>query len=195
MQKTMNKIEALVSSYEGALLEKGIICLVSKKYFETKAQKSAYVHRSLIAIIFDTMLQRREKNRFYYQRNRIHSAVLKFLPADPKLIKKTECREYAYILYEISRHEEGFAPKEKIHSDEKILRKIEKRIHKILKKAEKKNAIKICQCTKADALRYFFLLPYGYMKKIVGYDRETLDIVFSVVLVAIFIIIFLLIFN
>ena len=109
------------------------------------------------------------------------SGVLKFTPADSELVKKHECREYAFILSEVSRHEEGFAPKEKIHKEKKVLRKIEKKILKILRKAEKKKPEDVCRCTKADVVRYLFLSPYGYMKKLAGYDRDTLDMVFTAI--------------
>lgn len=192
MQEIINKIETLVREYEGELLEKGLICSISKKYFETKVQKPVHsYHHSLLDVLFRQMALKRESRNFHHQRNRTHSVVLKFIPVNSELVKKHECREYAFILSEISRPEVGFAPKAKIHKEEKILRKIEKRIRKILRKAEKKNAVEICKCTKADVIRYFFLKPYGYMKKLVGYDRDTLDIIFSALLIAAFLVIFI----
>lgn len=181
MQEIMNKIEAVVSEYESELLEKGIVCSVSKKYFEIKVQKPLHSYHSFIDVLFRQIALKRESKNFHHQRNRTHSVVLKFTPVDSKLVKKHECREYAFMLSEISRPEEGFAPKVKIQKEENILKKIEKRILKILRKAEKKNPTEVCRCTKADVIRYFFLPPYGYMKRIAGYDRDTLDIVISAI--------------
>lgn len=194
MQNIMNKVEALVSDYESALLERGIACSVSKRYFEAKTQKPLHNNRSLLDVLFRRMAEKRENEKFHHQRNRTHCVVLRFVPTDTKLVKKAECREYAYILSEISRPEEGFAPKDKAHCEERILRKIEKRILRILRKAEKKNAVEVCRCTKADVARYFFLSPYGYMKKLAGYDRDTLDIVITAIVLAFFIAVLMLIF-
>ncbi len=182
MQQLMNKIENLISEYEAALSEKGIVCSLSKKYFETKVP--SVPHRASYTLLDDIhrhFAQKRENKHFKHQRNRQHCAVLCFYPADMTLLKKSECKEYAFTLYEISRSEEGMAPKERIHKEDAILRRIEKRILKILKAAEKKDPVRVCKCTKTDYIRYFFRKEYGYMKTVNGKDRAFLDLVISAV--------------
>ena len=85
------------------------------------------------------------------------------------------------MLSEVSRSEEGMAPKERIIKEKTVLKKIEKRICKILKSAEKKDPVRVCKCTKVDFIRYFFRKEYGYMKTVNGKDRDFLDLVISAV--------------
>lgn len=182
MQQLADKIEKLISEYEDALSEKGIACSLSKKYFETNV--SSVPHRSSYTLLDDIhrhFAEKRENRQFKHQRNRHHCAVICFHPADQTLLKKSDCKEYAFMLYEISRPEEGIAPKERVHKEQKILRKIEKRIRKILISTEKKSLVRICKCTKADFIRYFFRREYGYMKTVNGKDRDFLDLVISAV--------------
>lgn len=183
MQQLTYKIENLIREYENALSEKGIACSLSKKYFETKVPHVP--HRSSYTLLDDVhrhFAEKRENSRFKHQRNRQHCAVLCFYPAEKTLLKKAECKEYAFILYEISRPEEGIAPKKKTHKEKAVLRRIEKRIRKVLKSAEKIEPVLVCKCSKADYIRYFFRREYGYMKTVNGKDRAFLDLVFSAVL-------------
>ncbi len=191
MKDIMEKIENLLSQYEGELSEKGLSYSVSKKYFENKTPITSFRYHDILDIFLRHIALKRENKNFHHQRNRFHSAVICFYPSAKGILKKIECKEYAFVLNEISRHEEGFAPKERNQKEKKILKKIEKKIKRILKSAEKQNAVKVCKCTKADVIRYFFLKPYGYMKKLVGYDRDTLDIIFSALLIAAFLVIFI----
>ncbi len=134
---------------------------------------------TLLDNIYKHFARKRENKHFNHQPNRHHCAVLCFHPSDKTLLKKTECKEYSFILYEISRSEEGLTPKKRIRKENVILKKIEKRINKILKSAKKKNSVSICKCTKVDFVRYFFRKEYGYMKNINGKDRDFLDLVIS----------------
>ncbi len=182
MQQLTDKIESLIGEYDNSLSEKGIACSLSKKYFETKV--SHVPHRASYTLIDDIhryFARKRENRHFKHQRNRHHCAVLCFYPTDKTLLKKSDCKEYAFMLYEISRPEEGMAPKARIHKENTVLTKVEKRIQKVLKSAERKSLVRVCKCTKADIIRYFFRREYGYMKTVNGKDRDFLDLVISAV--------------
>ena len=181
MNDIMQKIENLLSAYEKGLSDKGILYSVSKKYFEIKAHSTSFRHHDTLEIFLRHLALKRENKSFHHQRNRHHVAVISFYPIDKKLLKKHECKEYAYFIYEITRLEEGFAPKERKYKEEKILKKIEKRIRRILKSAEKKSAVEICKETKLDIIRCFFLRVYGYKKTVAGIDRDMFDIAFTAV--------------
>ncbi len=189
MKQLMNRIEDLVKQYENELFEKGIACSVSKKYFETKTPTSSFHYYNLLDILLCYFADKRENKKFKHQPNRIHCAVLCFYPINDELIKKSNCKEYAFVLYEVSRLEEGFAPKTRIYKENNILKKVEKRIKKVLKSAEKKGALKHCKHTKLDLLRYFFKSEYGYKKTVLGISRNTLDTVFSVSFLAVILIV------
>ena len=182
MEQLTGKIESLISEHEQALSEKGITCSFSKRYFEAKVPSvSHHASYTILDDIHRFFAKKRENKYFSHQRNRHHCAVLCFQPKDKGLLKKTECKQYAFMLYEISRSEEGMVPKEKIYREEDLLHKIEKRIIKVLKSAEKKDSVNVCKCTAADYARYFFRREYGYMKVIKGRDRDFLDLVLTAV--------------
>lgn len=186
MQQLTDKIELLVEKYEKALSEKGLVCSVSKKYFETKVSPvTHYASYTLLDDIHRHFARKRENKHFSHQRNRYHCAVLCFQPSDKTLLKKAECKEYAFIIYEISQCEEGKTPKERVRREENILRKIEKRIIKVLKSVEGKDPVRICRYTAADYARYFFRQEYGYMKTVNGKDKDFLDLIFSAVILGI----------
>ncbi len=186
MEQLTDKIERLIGEYEQALSEKGLTCSFSKKYFEARVPTvSHHASYTLLDDIHRHFARRRESRCFAHQRNRYHCAVLCFQPADKTLLKRGKCKEYAFILYEISRCEEGLAPKERICREEVILRRIEKRLRKALKSAEGKDPVRICSCTAADYARYFFRKEYGYMKSVNGKDRDFLDLIFSAVILGI----------
>lgn len=189
MQQLMNEIEALVSQYEDRLLAKGIICTVSKKYFETNTMPRPLLFNGLFEILFDKLSKRRENKKYKHQRNRTHCAVLCFSPVDTGLVKKADCKEYSFVLFEVFRAMEGTAPKRRIKKEKRVLKKVEKTILHILNAAEKKSVEKVCKNSNADILRYSFNNGYGYKKSICGIDRDVLDTVFSVsVIVAVLII-------
>ena len=179
MQDIINKIEKLLLQYEGELSEKGISYSVSKKYFEQRTSSTSFRHHNILEIFLRRIAIKRENKSFNHQRNRFHSAVICFYPSEKGVLKKTECKEYAFVLYEISRLEEGFAPKERKQKEEKLLKKVEKKIKRILKSAEKKSVTNVCKETRKDIIRYFFLNAYGYKKTIAGVSRDTVDLVFT----------------
>ena len=182
----MEKIENLLSKYESEFSEKGLSYSVSKKYFENKTLSTSFRYHDIFDIFLRHIILKREKNNFHYQRNRFHSAVICFYPSDKGLLKRTECKEYAFILYEISRYEEGLAPKERRQKEEKILKKVEKKVKSILNSAKKKNILDVCRETKLDIIRYFFMRAYGYKKTIVGINRDSIDLVLNIFIFSLF---------
>lgn len=174
----MEKIQKLLLKYEGEFSKKGLSYTVSKKYFEVKTPLRLRHHNTL-DIFFRHIAKKRENKNYHHQRNRYHSAVICFYPSAKGVLKKLECKEYAFLLYEVSRQEEGFAPKERKYKEEKILRKIEKKIKRILKSAEKKNVVDICKESKKDIFRCSFLRAYGYKKAVAGVDLGTFDLIFT----------------
>lgn len=194
MHQLTDKIKYLVAQYENQLNEKGIGCSVSKKYFEAKTPTSSFRYTRPVEALFRHFADKRENSKFNHQNNRTYCVVLCFFPLNKELLKEKDCKEYAFVLSEISRSEEGFAPKKRIRKEKTIFKKIEKKIQYILKKSEKKSVVKLCKHTYIDCLKYFFLPEYGYKKSIFGYDRNTLDTVFSIIFLIVFIIIALIIY-
>ena len=194
MNQLTDKIKNLVAQYENQLTEKGIGCSVSKKYFETKTPVSSFRSGRPMEALFRHFADKRENSKFRHQNNRKYCLVLRFYPLNKELLKESDCKEYAFVLKDISRYEEGFAPKERIFKERSIFKRIDKIIRHILKKAEKKNAAKLCKNTYIDFFKYIFLSEYGYKKSVFGIDRKAVDTVFSVIFLLVIIIIGLIIY-
>lgn len=195
MQQTMDKIEALVAQYENRLLKKGIVCTISKKYFEAKTPAFYFRHYDHIGVLVSHFIDKHENKNYKHQPNRKYCVVLCFYPNDKAQIKKNECKEYAFVLYEISRQQEGFAPEKITHKEKNILKKIRRTMNSVLKKTESKSATEVCKETQADQLRYLIQSEYGYKKTVFGIKRNVLlDIVSASFLIAFLIFAFIIYF-
>lgn len=162
MQQLMEQIRIVVAKYENELAEKGIACSVSKKYFETDISSVAVNHTDILHILYGFFANKRENKNFKHQRNRTHCVVVCFYPTDSALVKRKDCKEYAFVISKISRFEEGVAPKKRDYNQKAILQKIEKRILKVLKSAEKNGIYSVCRQTAFDKVRYKFSSKYAY---------------------------------
>ena len=87
-------------------------------------------------------------------------------------------KEYAFTLRKIERAHAGDKPIKTVQREEKLLYKIEKRICKILQKAESATPEEICRLTLADVLRYTHGAKYRYKKEIIGKNRDTWDLIY-----------------
>lgn len=186
-QLIIDRINALVGKYKEDLTERGIKCSVSKRYFESNTPIATYASSNIFSMIDRYFAVRRENKKYKHQNNRYHAVVLCFLPTEKNLLKDAACKEYAFLLSKIERIEEGYAPKNKIFKEEKILNKIEKLIKKILRKAEKKSAKQVCKEAWYDVFRYIFNYEYGYKKCIFGKDRFVWELLFSGIVLGIII--------
>ena len=76
--------------------------------------------------------KKREDKFYKHQNNRYHCVVIAFYPRGTVKSKKSLYKEYSFLLSKTERMEEGYVPKHKANSEEKILRKIENIIRKII---------------------------------------------------------------
>ncbi len=172
----------MVAGYEARLAENGIKIAVSKKYFETEVeQRNTSINSLFVNRIMQKLDEKREaKNGYHYNRNIYHCIVITVMPIDKTLVKKEFCRSYSFILRKVERAHIGEIPMRIEYAENKLLSKIEKRILKILKKAEKQSAQKICKDTFLDACRYSASTKYDYKDRILGKDRYFWEIGFMI---------------
>ena len=190
MKEIRNKVLELIDKYQDQLAAKGIEIVLSKKYTEeTVGERSssyAYSGSVIINSIERALDKKREAEKgYHFEPNKWHSLVLTIVPLDKKLVHRTSRREYAFVLKQVVRPHVGEKPVETVYQEEKVLRKIEKTILKILKKADKMTAQQVCKDTFRDAFRYCLLSKYGYKDNFCGKDRFTWDMVFLFLAVAI----------
>ena len=122
--------------------------------------------------------KKEKENGYNYVRNRYHYFVLTVCPIKKNMIKREECRDYAFLLKKVERPHIGLEPRLIVAREEKVLSKIEKQILKILKKAEKRSAQKVCQNTIIDAFRYAMLPKYEYKERFLGKGRFSWEMIF-----------------
>lgn len=183
-ENVIDKIQIIIDKYESQLTQKGIGCKVSKKYFEVKTVP-AYATGNLLSKISRFFAKKRENKLFKHQNNRYQCAVLCFYPLNGNGVKKDNCKEYSFMLRKTERMEEGYKPKSKEYSEEKLLFKIERLIMKIIKKAESHSLEKVCAEKWSDLFRYLFEMEYGYKKQIFNKERDFWDLLFLCVIIAV----------
>ena len=183
MMEFKQRVQDLVAQYEEQLSVNGITIQVSKRYFETEVQETSSTcpDSSIMNAIEQAINQKREKEKgYHYQRNKFHCIILTVCPVDKGLVKKEHCREYAFLLRKKWRINIGDAPIETAYQEDKVLQKIEKRIQKLLQKAEAHTPQAVCKDTWRDIFRYTTFTKYEYKTRILDKDRsmwELLDIV------------------
>ena len=188
MQEFKARVQELVDKYEGMLAEKGIRIAVSKKYFETEVYERS--GSSGGAAIFNFIARARdskkEKERGYdHQRNKYHCLVLSVLPTEKGLVRREDCRDYAFLLRKVERAHIGQEPERIVYAEDRLLAKIEKRILKILKLSEGASAEEVCKNTFRDVLRYCSSIRYEYKEEYLGKDSYTWEMIFGIALAAI----------
>ena len=176
MKDLRNHAQEIIDKYEKELASSGIKIEVSKRYFETNVGEryGTYSARTgIFNIIFDDMARandrKKEKEKGYnYQKNQYHCLILTLIPAEKDLLKRDFCKEYAFVLRKVERPHIGEKPQKVAYEENRVLAKIEKRILKIIKKAQKINAKQACEDTFYDALRYSNSKKYGYKSSFCG---------------------------
>ena len=192
LQDIRTKIISLVDNYREQLASKGIKIDISKKYVETEVEERSGGYANAgqaIFNIFDRVNDRKKEkeNGYNFEKNKHHNIVITVIPLDKTLVSVSDCREYAFILKKVERAHLGLEPQKKIYQEEKVLTKIEKRILRILKKADNKSVQKVCKNTFWDACRYAHSPKYQYKTKFCGKERFTWDMIFMFLAVAIFV--------
>ena len=189
MQVIKAKAFALIDKYQEQLAAKGIKIVLSKRYVETEVREggdSLGAGQAIFNIFERAYNRKREKEKgYHFERNKYHSIVLTVVPLDKTLVSVAECREYAFVLKKTERAHLGLEPQKRQYQEEKVLAKIEKRILKILKQADKKSPQQICKNTFWDVCRYSSAPKYEYKTTFCGKERFTWDMILMFLAVAI----------
>ena len=183
MEEFKDKVQTLVDGYRAQLAARGIQIAVSKRYYETNVEERNTYHpeagvRLLNSI--DRYLDKKAEKKYHYQRNKYHCIILTIQPSQKGIVRKEDCRDYAFMLQKVERAHIGLEPTRVIYEENWLLGKIEKRIQKILKKAEVATAEAVCKSTFFDAIRYASLKKYQYKQRFLGKERFFWEILFFV---------------
>lgn len=195
MTELINKIDAIIADYAVQLKEQGVVCSVSKRYVEANIhERTGSLNSPLLDGLDRYLDKKREKaNGWHNQRNRFHFAVLTFSPTERQRVPKAECKKYAFLLRYRGRVHIGEAPKEISRPEDRVLRRVERRIQKMLRMADRCSGAEVCRDGFLDGLRYVLSAGYEDKKKILGKDRWVweLSVMVAAVLLAVLTIVLL----
>ena len=181
MKELKEKAQALIDQYTPALSGKGLKILLRKRYFESEVSERSGSHGAgAIFNSIDRALDHKEEKKkgYNYERNKYHYFILTLCPMEENALCREECREYAFILKKVERAHIGQEPRRVFYHEEKILSKIEKRILKILKKAEHSLPETVCRNNILDAFRYSVHYKYEYKDRFLGKERFSWEMIF-----------------
>lgn len=173
-QEFKAQVQELAAPYAETLAQRGVELRVSKRYFEMPVTERMI--SGIRGEIDRAKARKREKeNGYHHQRNTYYCLIVSLVPADGG-VRKDRCKDYAFVLRKRERGYIGDPPVESAAEGEKLLAKIERRIQKICRKAEKHTAQKVCTDTLWDALRYVCSAKYAYKDPILGKDRTWFEL-------------------
>ncbi len=174
------KAKELVFRYEEAFARHGIRCTVSQKYREDTVMESS----GRGSWLFRNAEKRREQEHYHNQNNRYKVLVLAFTPMTTKKKDANRFRDYAFLLEKTERAHTGQEPVYVIVDEAKLLARVERRLRKMLARAEKYPPDTACRDGVTDLLRYHFASKYIYKETILGKDIFFWDMLFMGIAVA-----------
>lgn len=181
MKELKERAQAVINKYTPELSSKGLKILLSKRYFESEVcERHGTPGYPVFNSIERALDRKREKRKYKFVRNKYHTLVITTVPHENDALSKDVCRDYAFVIKKVERAHIGEEPRRVAYMEERILSKIEKRILKILKRADKSSPKRICKDTLLDAIRYTFKSKYAYKKMYVGKERFAWDLILGV---------------
>lgn len=168
------KAKELLNQYNPLFLEHGIeIKLDHRSLTEAVEKYNSYGGPDAFDLLEYSLFDKKaEEKKYHHVPNRYKMLVLKLKPLKKTDFDKKDCKEYAFLVYSLSRAHQGIKPLERQFSESSVIEKIEKRLKKLLKKAEKSALPDWCHNTLWDALRYTHSKKYAYIKNCCGKSRS-----------------------
>ncbi len=155
-----DKIKSLAEQYNVKLEPFGVKCTVNRRYFTSNAVSYGY-HSDIIDMIAERFYSEKENAEFHHVPNRYKTVVLSVKPLKKGMVQNNDCKHYSFIAESTERPHKGKEPKCVIRNEEKLLKSIEKRLKKLLKRAEKEADVCWCKNNFADKMRYAFSAKYN----------------------------------
>ena len=113
MKELKEKAQALIDKYTPELSSKGLKILLSKRYFKSNVSERSYGYYATGMILnsIDRARDRKKEkeNGYNYVKNRYHYFVLTVCPIKKNMIKREECRDYAFLLKKLERAHIGIS--------------------------------------------------------------------------------------
>jgi len=165
-------VSELIIQYNTMLIENGIEITIHRRSFTENVEKyNHYARYSLLNLLEYIFINKKiEEKKYHHTPNRYKLLVLQVNPIK-KTANKKDYKKYAFLVYQFSRAHQGDKPIEWQYKEQSVIRKVEKRLKKLLKQAEKRTSPDLCSNTLWDALRYSVSKKYGYIENYCGKSR------------------------
>ncbi len=153
------RIKLLVEQYNVKLEPFGVTCTVNRKYFTASVVSYSY-NSHIIDAVAKKYYKKKENSEFHNVPNRYKTVILSVKPLQKGIVSKNNCKSYSFIIESIERAYKGKEPVYLIRNEKKVLKTIEKRLKKLLKRAGKETDACWCKNNFTDKIRYAFSVKY-----------------------------------
>ena len=167
-------VTKLIDQYNGMLAEHGTKITIHRRSFKEEVEAYNYQsqHSLLNMLEYIFINKKIEEKKYHHIPNHYKLLVLQVNPISKKIANKKDCKKYAFLVYQLSRAHQGDKPIEWQRKEQSVIAKVEKRLKKLLKRAEKSTSPVWCGNTLWDALRYSFSKKYEYLENYCGKSRN-----------------------
>lgn len=166
-------VTKLINQYNGMLVEHGIETTIHRRSFKEDVEPYNHYgeHSFLNSLEYLFINKKIEEKKHHHTPNRYKLLVLQVNPISKTIANKKDCKKYAFWVYQLSRAYQGDKPIEWQRKEQSVIAKVEKRLKKLLKQAQKSTSPDWCGDTLCDALRYSLSKKYGYLENYCGKSR------------------------
>ena len=168
-----SKITELTNQYNAMLVEHGIEITMHRHSFKEEVENYNHLgsHGFLNMLEYIFINKKIEEKKYHHIPNQYKSLVLQITPISKNIANKKDCKKYAFLVYQLSRAHQGDKPIEWQRKQQTVIAKVEKRLKKVLKQAQKQTSPSWCNDTLGDALRYTLFKKYYYLENYCGKSR------------------------
>ena len=168
-------VNKLINKYNTMMVERGIETTIHRRSFKKEVEPYRPYRpgggRILDILEYLLISKKIEKKKYHYIPNYYKLLVLQVNPISKTSANKKIYKKYAFLVYRLSRPHQGDKPIKRQPKEQAVIAKVEKRLKKLLKQAEKSTSSDWCRDTLWDALRYSFSYKYGYLEYYCGKSR------------------------
>ena len=179
-------VKELVNQYNTMFMKHGIEVTMHRRSFTEEVKNyNYYGQHSLLNFLEYRFINKKIENKKYrYAPNRFKLLVLQIKPLKPTSPNKKDFKTYAFLVHKISRAHIGDKPTELQYNEEALTKKTEKRLKRLLKRAEKSKSSDFCFNTMWDSLRYSTAGKYKFIENFCGKSRFFWEVVWICVFAA-----------
>ena len=181
-----DKVVELTNQYNTTLVEHGIEISMHRRSFKEEVKEYNYMglHGFFNFLEYILVNKKIEEKKYHHIPNRYKLLILQVSPISKTIANKKNCKKYAFLLYQLSRAHQGDKPIVWQRKEETVIARVEKRLKKLLRQAQKSTSPNWCNDTLVDALRYTLSKKYAYLEDYCGKSRDFWEILWLCIIVS-----------